>query len=227
MNLAISADIIAFTTLPDEDRRRLEKGIKGLLYDLENKFKSRNFFGRMVQGDRIECAMTEANFGLRVMLLLKTYVKSISISHSGSLDKRFKYFTLHGLRAAMAVAPLATIDPDNGIIDGEAIYLSGRTLASLTTYNKKKIIIKQTLFFLSSDSELQNRIEPLIILIDTLLAKASAKQSEVLFYKLSGLTEKEIGNKLAKNQSTISQHSNAAGWYAIDKALNYFEKNIY
>jgi len=59
-----------------------------------------------------------------------------------------------------------------------------------------------------------------------LLSKCSAKQSEVLYYKLLNYTEKEISERLKKSQSTISQHSTAAGWIAIEKALYYFENNL-
>jgi hypothetical protein len=40
------------------------------------------------------------------------------------------------------------------------------------------------------------------------------------------LSEKEISEKLGRNQSTISQHSTAAGWQAIEKSVLYFEKYI-
>jgi len=66
----------------------------------------------------------------------------------------------------------------------------------------------------------------MIYLIDTILSRCSPKQCEVIFNKLLELSEKDLSVKLNRNQSTISQHSTAAGWNAIEKAVNYFENNI-
>jgi DNA-binding NarL/FixJ family response regulator len=66
----------------------------------------------------------------------------------------------------------------------------------------------------------------MISLVDAILSKCSQKQCEVLYYKLSGLTEKEIAKKTGKYQSTISQHSSAASWNAIEKSVIHFEKYV-
>jgi hypothetical protein len=57
-----------------------------------------------------------------------------------------------------------------------------------------------------------------------MLNNCTAKQSEILFYKLLKYTEKEIVKKTGKYQSTINQHSNSANWPAINKAVKYFEE---
>jgi hypothetical protein len=127
---------------------------------------------------------------------------------------------------AIAVAPLQMIDPQNGIIDGEAIYLSGRTIKNLSTSDKQKIVIKNTLFFCSQDEKLQEQFDTFFALLDTILSRYSSKQSEVIYFKLLDMSEKDISANLKKYQSTISQHSTAAGWLSIEKAINYFEKTI-
>lgn len=227
MNSAtISADVISYTLLSTEDKAKLNDKIKELLAFLQEKFKDQYFFGRLVQGDNIECALNSPKYALRIALLLKTFIKSIELKTSKHKTSQLKYFFEHGIRLAVAVAPLTKIDPENGIIDGEAIYLSGRTMKKHSTSDKQKIVIKQTMFFLSTDDKLQEQMDALFSLLDTILSKCSAKQSEVIFYKMLNMSEKEISRKLNKYQSTISQHSTAAGWLSIEKAINYFEKNI-
>lgn len=221
----ISADIISYTSLSDGDKRNIEQKIHNLIVELSSKYQDAGFFGRMIQGDYIECAMKTSQNALRIALLLKTFVKSIKLQHT--IDKRGgKYFKEHAIRLAVAVAPLATIDADRGIIDGEAIYMSGRAIKNYSTSDKQKIVIKNTMIFCSNNKYIHEQFTAIFSLLDTLISRSSAKQCEVIYYKLLGLNEYEICNKLNRSQSTISQHSNAAGWHSIDKSVNFFEKYI-
>lgn len=104
--------------------------------------------------------------------------------------------------------------------------MSGRAIKRYSTSDKQKIVIKNTLFFSSTNNKYQHQFDVLFSLLDTILSKCSSKQSEVIYYKLHDLNEKEIAKKLGKCQSTISQHSTSAGWLSIEKAVNYFE-NIF
>ncbi len=221
----ISADIISYTALSEYDRRNIESNIKKLLLKLTEKYKNDNFYGRIVQGDYIECALKNGRNALRVSLLLKTLIKSIELQDSTN-NKGVKYFKEHAVRLAVAVAPLTTIDPVNGIIDGEAIYMSGRAIKDYSTSNKKKIVIKNTMFFCNKDKYIQEQFNTIFSLLDTIISRCSARQCRVIYLRLLGLNEKEISKKLKKNQSTISQHTTAAGWHSIDKTVQYFEKYI-
>lgn len=221
---AVSADIVSYTSLSVTDKGLLNFKIQGLLSDLTESYKAERFFGRMTQGDYIECAMMSPKYALRTALLLKTLVKSIEVSES--TDKRIRYFRDYGVRLAIAVAPLAALNAEKGIIDGEAIYLSGRTIKNMTSSDKKKVVMKETMFFRAIETEKQNNFDAIVGLLDTIISRCSQKQCEVLHYKLKGFTEKEICEKIGKNQSTISQHSSAASWNAIEKAVIYFENYI-
>lgn len=227
MNYAtISADVISYTSLPGDDKRKLGLGIKKLLEELAQKYRKYSFYGRLVQGDYIECALKSPKHALRIALLLKTFVKSFEFDKNKPQSAQLKYFKEYGIRLAVAVAPLDNIDPSEGIIDGEAIYLSGRAIKSLSTSDKQKIVIKNTLFFFMGDKQLQDQFDTIFSLLDIIISKCSAKQSEIIYYKLLDFSEKEISKKLGKYQSTISQHSTAAGWLSIEKAVNHFENTI-
>lgn len=227
MNYAtISADVISYTSLWEEEKRLLESGIKGLLSDLAIEYKDDAFFGRLVQGDYIECALDSPKYALRIALLLKTYIKTFNFIQTNDKRNRLRYFKEHAIRLAVAVAPLDTLDPNKGIIDGEAIYLSGRSIKNLSTSDKKKIVIKSTMFFCTNDEKIQGQFDTIFSLLDTIISKCSAKQCEIIFNKLLHLSEKDITGKLRKNQSTISQHSTAAGWLSIEKAVLYFENTL-
>ncbi len=222
----ISADVISYTSLLEEEKRELETGIKELLSDLTKKYEKYSFYGRLVQGDYIECALKSPKYALRIALLLKTYIKTFEFNKKNEKGNRLKYFNEYGIRLAVAIAPLEKIDPEKGIIDGKAIYLSGRAIKNLSTSNKQKIVIKNTMFFCSLDKKIQEQFDTFFSLLDTIISKCSAKQSEIIYYKLLNFSEKEISEKLNKYQSTISQHSTAAGWLSIEKTVVYFENII-
>jgi hypothetical protein len=194
--------------------------------ELEIRYAESGYFGRLVQGDYLECAMKSPRIALRVALILKTFIKSFKIEGPGRKNSGLKHFRSHGIRLAVAVAPLRSFTPEEGIIDGEAIYLSGRAIKNFSTSDKQKIVIKNTMFFRHQEPAVQDHFDTIFSLLDTILSKCSSKQSEILYYKLLNYTEKDISLKVGKYQSTISQHSTSAGWMSIEKAVNYFENSV-
>jgi|GEM_PF-2124235 len=91
MNYAtISADVISYTSLLEEEKRKLETGIKELLSDLTNKYEKYSFYGRLVQGNYIECALKSPKYALRIALLLKTYIKTFGFNKKNEKGIRLK-----------------------------------------------------------------------------------------------------------------------------------------
>ena len=62
------------------------------------------------------------------LLEVKDFFTIIDFNKKEGKRNRLKYFNEHGIRLAIAIAPLERFDPEKGIIDGEAIYLSGRAI---------------------------------------------------------------------------------------------------
>lgn len=218
----ISGDIVASTSLTDEGRTHIEEELKKLLGELEVKYK---MFGRMIKGDYLECVVPEPENALRLTLIIKAFIKSISGDEAlNNNDSRFRFFKIHGIRLAIGYGELTRFEPAKGIIDGEAIYLSGRRINEELTYNKERIVIKNTLFFVSGNEELNREFEPLLALIDVLLSKATAKQCEVLYMKLMDLNEEAISARMNIAQPVVNQHSTSVGWNAVEKAVNRFRE---
>jgi len=227
MNFAtISGDIISYSSFSPNERLKIEEELIKLINFLREKFKNIDFYGRLIRGDYIECAMKEPAYSLRISLIFKTYLKLISKYFKLTFNKKTKYFFEHGLRIAIAIGTLDTFDIEKGIIDGEAIYLSGRRIQNMSSHDKQKVIIKNTMFFCSNDTKIQNQFETIFSLLDFIISKCSAKQSEVIYYKLLNYNEQEISKLLNKYQSTINQHSTSAGWPVIEKTLKYYESTI-
>ncbi len=221
----ISGDIVSSTSLNNEDQKFVEEKIKDLLSDLKQEF---NVYGRVIKGDYLECVVPNPAQGLQVALAIKSFIKAIplEIKQYTKDDNRIKQFKTHGIRLAIGYGELSRYNPEEGIIDGEAIYFSGREISGETTYNKERIVIKNTLFFASKDETLNKNFQPLLALLDVLLSKATSRQCEVLYLKLMNNQEEVIAKKLGIGQSAVNQHSTSVGWNAIEEAVNYFKMMI-
>ena len=219
---AISGDIIAYTSLSDADKQKIENSIGQLFQELESRF---DVFSRMIKGDYLECYIPDPANALRVALLIKSRIKAGALELEETKDKRLSAFKTHGIRLAIGIGEITRFDRDKGIVDGEAIYFSGRIINDISaTFDKERIVIKNTLFIKTNDEQLTSEMEPLLALIDVLISKSTAKQSNILYLKLLGNREDTIAKKLNLFQSTVNEHSTSLGWNAIEKAVMYFEK---
>ncbi len=219
----ISGDIVAFTSLSSKNKELVEGHIKELFKELTATF---GCYARLVKGDYLECVVPKPEDALKVALLIKSSIKSIPIAKNAGNDHRTSYFENYGIRLAIGFGSLQRFDTEKGIIDGEAIYMSGRKINEEDTHTMDRISIKNTLFFVSKDEDLNSRFEPLLLLLDFLMNKATAKQSQVLYYKLLGNNEETIAKKLGISQPAVNQHANSIGWNAIEKAVQYFNNTL-
>ncbi len=220
----ISGDIIAYTSLSNRGKAKFESSLREVLDDLGSGF---GVYGRIIKGDYLECYVPRKDNALRVALAIKSFIKSIHFEAEdveNKKDIRVRFLKMHGIRLAIGFGELSRLNLGQGIIDGEAIYLSGRALSDQNTHNKEKIVIKNTLYFVSNHSDLNDEFEPVLALIDVLMGKATSKQSNVLFLKLMGHSEESIAEKLKVRQSTVNQHSTSVGWNAIEKAVKRFDQ---
>ena len=217
----ISGDIIAYTALSEQNKIIVEQKLQELFALLKQKYP---IFCRIVKGDTIECVIEKPEDAFEIALLIKCFIKSVPINEKG--NKRFKYFKNYGIRIAIAIGALNRYDKQKGIIDGEAIYLSGRKINDESTHHKKRIVIKNTLFFVSKDELLNKQFQTIFALVDFILNKATGKQCEVVFYKVLGYKEKEIAKKIGVSQPVINQHSLSVGWNALEQTITYFRETI-
>lgn len=218
----INGDIVASTTLEQEEKDGFQEQLKFLFKQLEEEYNS---YSRIYKGDYFECVNEQSEKGLRIALLIKSFIKGLDVEIKNK--KRGKYFKEYGARIVIGYGELSEYNRKDGKVDGEAIYLAGRKLSSEEpTYNKSKIIIKNSLFFETNNKELKERIQPIVELLDHIVSKATAKQCEVLYHKLRGREEKQIAKQLGIQQSTVNRHSTSVGWNAIETAVNYFEQEL-
>lgn len=221
----ISGDIVSSTSLTQSEREDLIQSLEKLIKVLTSQFDS---YGRILKGDYLECVVPAPGDALRIALIIKSYIKSIAATAKGipAEMNRIKYYRTHGIRLAVGYGGLSNFNKEKDIIDGEAIYLSGREISGESTYNKERLVIKNSLFFASNHTGLNESFEPLFALLDVLVTKATARQCEVLYLKLLNFSEEQIAGKLRIGQSAVNQHSTGLGWNAIESAVNYFDNRL-
>lgn len=211
MYATISADIVSSTSLSVNETIALKKKMEKLFCLLEQKYP--NFWGRQIKGDYIECLIPDVRQVFRIALLLKMYVKSMDLKET----KEKKLFQTYGIRMAVGIGNMRIVNRKEGIMDGEAIYFSGRGLENMGTPGKGTMTIDM------GNTVLRNILHTVSTLTDALLNNATRRQSEVLYYKLLGLSEQEIADTMGIRQSGVNQHASTAKWYCIEEALDFFE----
>ena len=185
-------------------------------------------WGRLSKGDSVEIYIDRPQDSLRIALLLKTLIKKFKVdiecAGQDADKKRLEMFKTYGVRIAIAVGEMRVANKRTNMLDGEAIYASGRAIERQNTSNKSKIVIKNTLFFESSDAKLSQQINAYLGFLDVLFKRATERQCEVIYYRLLGKTENEISEQLSVGQSVVNQHSTAFGWNAVEQLLKYYEQ---
>lgn len=212
MYATISADIVSSTSLSKDETIELKQKIEEQFVLLKEKYP--NFWGRQIKGDYIECLVPDVSHALRIAFIIKTYIKSFGIVEK----KGTKNFQTYGVRIAIGIGNMRIVDKEQGIMDGEAIYLSGRAIENMGSPNRGTLTIE------ISDKQLAMPLRTVALLTDALINNATKRQSEVLYYKLLSTKEMDIAEKMGIKQSSVNEHSTLAKWYCIEEALNYFEQ---
>lgn len=212
MIATISADIVRSTSMETADLLDLRMGLQGLISDLERDFPG--FWARIVRGDSLECVVPDYRFSLRIAILLKLFVKT-RVAGFNCSDMLRRY----GIRFSIAAGDLKYADKDEDIIDGPAIYLSGRNLDEISRKGGRMSIFEVD----REPGSLSNVLDSYVALVSDLVDSYSAKQSEVVYYKLLGFKEVEISKRIGIYQSSVNVRATNAQWGLLNRAIRAFE----
>lgn len=218
MNATISADIIKSTSLLKEDVFKLQDYLKDFIDIIEREFSG--CWGRIVRGDCIELVLPNERIALRVAFLLKCRVKAFNAREPihPAMAYQYRRFIRYRTRIVIGLGTLRTNDGLHGIVDGKAIYNSGRELDRMSSRMRSNMRI------VGKDTQRLKIIQAMLQLADELLTHATSRQCETLFWRMLGLPEKVIAERAGVTQVAINAQLRSAGWYAIANALNVFEE---
>ena len=214
MVATISADIVRSTSLATGDLITLRKRLRKLLDDFEKDYGG--FWARIVRGDSIECFVPEYRYALRIAILIKLFVK-MQISGVDCDEELLRF----GIRFSIGIGDIKYADKNEDIIDGAAIYMSGRNLDELkdNRYTAFEVDVATESF--------SDLLDSYVALMSNLVDSYSAKQAEVVFYKLLGYKEVEISERLGIYQSSVNTRSTKAQWGLLNTAIKDFEELSY
>lgn len=212
MIATISADIVRSTSLATEDLVELRKSLWRLLDELEKT--NTGFWARIVRGDSIECFVPEYRYSLKIAILIKLFVK-MQVSGLDCDEELQRY----GIRFSIGVGDIRYADKNDDIIDGPAIYMSGRNLDEIS----RKGNVFTAIQIMDAPESFSNLMDSYVALLSNLVDTYSAKQAEVIFYKLLGYKEVEISDKLGIYQSSVNTRSTNAQWGLVNTAIKDFE----
>lgn len=213
MVATISADIVNSTSLDTRDLIELRKQLQSLFERIEEDILP-GFWGRVVRGDTIECFVPDGGKALRIAIIIKLYVRTfVDAVESSYLTRQY------GIRFSIGLGSLKYVDQKEDIMDGSAIYISGRNLDTIS--GERDIY---SAIGLESDLHgVHGLLESYISLIDSLIRSYSIKQAQVVFYKLLGYKERQISEILNIYQSAVNSRSSLAKWGLLETAIKDFE----
>ena len=212
MIATISADIVRSTSMDTADLLDLRKGLQGLISNLEKDILG--FWARIVRGDSLECVVPDSRDSLRIAILLKLFLMMRVADYTCS-----EMLQRHGIRFSIAVGDLKYADKDEDIIDGPAIYLSGRNLDEISRKDGRMSVFELD----REPRSLSKVLDSYVALVCDLVDSYSAKQAEVVYYKLLGFREVEISERLGIYQSSVNVRATNAQWGLLNMAIKDFE----
>lgn len=211
MIATISADIVRSTSMKTEDLIALRNRLQELFHDFEDDYPG--FWARIVRGDSIECVVPNYNDVLRIAILIKLYVKLRASEYDCS-----EMLQRYGIRFSIGLADIKYTDKEDDIIDGPAIYISGRNLDEIS-----RLDVYSVLEIDEVPRAFSNLLDSYVAMVSNLVDSYSSKQSEVVFYKLLGFKEKEISERVGISQSSVNTRATNAQWGLLNTAIKDFE----
>lgn len=211
MIATISADIVRSTSMKTDDLIALRNRLQRLFSDFEVDYLG--FWARIVRGDSIECVVSNYSDALRIAIMIKLYVKMKGAEYECS-----EMLQRYGIRFSIGIADIKYADKEDDIIDGPAIYISGRNLDEISRRNVYTIIE-----IAEAPRSFNNFLDSYVAMVSNMVDSYSAKQSEVVFYKLLGFREKEISERIGISQPSVNTRATNAQWGLLNTAIKDFE----
>ena len=210
----ISADVVKSTSLNKERMILLQRYLGEYVADFPHRFPGS--WGRVVRGDGLEFVISDSRNALLAAVDLKCYIKTLIFDPQSDWHRKTRCCGNNlDIRVSVGVGGLRTNDQTAGIIDGEAIYQSGRNLERMS---------RTTFAIASPDTQYTGMLNAIFSLIGFILENATPKQCEAIRMKISGMEESEIAASLSISTQAAYTLLQKSGWRAMSPALKSFSE---
>lgn len=206
----ITGDIVNSSKLPSEQRQRLHRLMKEGSKALRKAFKEGvPLDADIFRGDSWQLLVTDPSMSLRVGLFYRAYLRAWM--ETSRLDTRM----------AIAVGMVDFV-PDNRVSrgDGQAYQYSGNALEEMSKASYMS--------FRFPEQGIEEPLDILVQLVDVLAMNWSEKQALAITGALEGWKQEKIGSlwKPPITQQSVNKHLQRAGWFAVERAIKFFEKQL-
>lgn len=197
--VVLTADLVNSTHFPPEEtERRLSGLLERLQAEIDWKLRP-----EIYRGDSFQGVLKNPGQALYASVLARALLKAGN--------------PLWDLRVALGVGHADRLTDRPGTSDGEAFRLSGQ-LADVMKKEKARIALA-----LPVASE---PVQAVLTLLEAVVEKWTSAQAEVTVRLLTGSTMNETAEALKISQSAVSQHAQAARWWAVEPLIQTFEPLI-
>ena len=211
MVAVLTADLINSTTY---DKKTLQQVIAVLKEEFEELNTREDAIFAIFRGDSFQGILKQPKDALHIALKLKT-----SICKVQSTTQKKSSSPMADVRIAIGIGEAEYNENAIAESNGEAFHLSGKTLDTMKSENKK-ISLK------TANADINGEFQVSLKFLDSLTDKWSIASAEVVYFLLKGLKEQQIANELHRSQAAIHLRKKAAGWEEIQLLLQRFEQNI-
>lgn len=166
---------------------------------------------RPIDGVYFQCLITKPKISLKTLLLLIAYIKSLTTKWQSE-----QFDVLGAFLDAKISLGIGQVS-DSGLNEpvGSAFDISLHNLIEMAQNGRS--------LHVSSDDSNNSGLSIASLLLDDLISKTTPLQCEVLHYKIEGLTEYAIAEKVGRKQSSVNQRLAGAGWNTINAVIKEFE----
>jgi hypothetical protein len=165
------------------------------------------------RGDSWQLVVSDPSISLRIALFYRAFLRA-HLEHC-KVDSRL----------AIAVGTIDFI-PSNRISagDGQAFQKSGHLLEKMPKNSRMIFGITGR-----ENTDIHLALEIVVLLLDTLIMKWTARQAQAVAAILQGWTQEKIAAHFQPKpitQQAVAQHLERAEWSAIEKGLIFFEQHL-
>jgi hypothetical protein len=210
----LSADLVKSRRLEDDRSAVLDavayaiKATRSFLAAKHSNFLYSGFY----RGDSFQCALSEPKHALWTAMYLRA-----------ELIKLRRRDIRVDIRIGLGLGTFSTWnEQDISASDGEAFQLSGKALDSLKSAKEKYRRLR--IYTPWPDADVFFSI--LASSLDAVSQRWTLEQSEAISLSLINKTQDEISRELKVRQPAVQMRLQAAGFYAVREALEYFGRTI-
>ena len=210
----ITGDLVSSSEYSGELIKQVVSELKEEFVLLEKKYGGTFALWR---GDSFQGTVNSAEDGLWVALRIKALINK---THPNPKEKGIKsQAAIADARISIAIGEVLSKVADPAASNDETFVRSGRKLDSM----KQK---KRTLVINSETRSVDRELEVELSLLEQITERWSIAAAEVVYYKLSGMEDREIADLLDISLPAVYKRKKIAGWNACELLLKRYRELI-